>query len=61
MIYKKHRGNKIILESLSQATCRGIMICYFVPYYSPRNNEGNKIMKPMKNMAKGKEHSDNSV
>lgn len=51
----------VILESLSQPTCRRIMIRYFVPYYRPRNNEGNKIMKPMKDMAKSKEHSDNSV
>lgn len=58
MLYKKHRGKTVILESLSQSTCRRIMICYFVPYYRPRNNEGNKIMKPMKDMAKGKEHSD---
>lgn len=51
----------MILESLSQPTCRRIMICYFVPYYHPRNNEGNKIMKPMKDLAMGKEHCDNSV
>lgn len=58
MLYKKHRGNTVILESLSQPTCSRIMIRYFVPYYHLRNNEGNKIMKPMKDMAKGKEHCD---
>lgn len=51
----------MIFESLPQPTCRRIMICYFVPCYCPRNNEGNKIIKPMKGMAKGKEHTDNSV
>lgn len=61
MLHIKLRGNTVILESLSQSTCRRIMTRHFVPYYHPRNNKGNKIMKPVKDTAKGKEHSDNTA
>lgn len=61
MLHIKLRENTVILESLSQPTCRRIMTRHFVPYYHPRNNKGNKTMKPVKDMAKGKEHCGNTA